>query len=248
MLLASWICTFTMCSIGLTAPIEVDNKTPADFKENRVGQCWALWKIPPLVVILFLTDLVKSCGMELNTQECVNRKKLKDHTFWKWKSINDLSLDLGLRVAAVLLLCEVTNCRLEAWESCYTTHTGFRPRSSHGGHWWKLRSEWHKVWDLETLSRLPMLMGWSGIDSLNSAPTLDSSMSRRAQRGTGRLYQHQDKGKTQGSPWVINSANSQTASLFDPILNDPFLHSSLAVCSSEKRCCRVLQLFSFFPN
>lgn len=25
-----------MCSIGLTAPIEVDNKTPADFKENRV--------------------------------------------------------------------------------------------------------------------------------------------------------------------------------------------------------------------
>lgn len=25
-----------MCSIGLTAPIEVGNKTPADFKENRV--------------------------------------------------------------------------------------------------------------------------------------------------------------------------------------------------------------------
>lgn len=25
-----------MCSSGLTAPIEVDNKTPADFKENRV--------------------------------------------------------------------------------------------------------------------------------------------------------------------------------------------------------------------
>lgn len=25
-----------MCSVGLTAPIEVGNKTPADFKENRV--------------------------------------------------------------------------------------------------------------------------------------------------------------------------------------------------------------------
>lgn len=69
-----------MYSIGLTAPIDVDNKTPADFKENRVKQCWMLWKIPPLVVILFLTHLLRSCGMGLNTQEWVKRKKRKDQT------------------------------------------------------------------------------------------------------------------------------------------------------------------------
>jgi len=58
-----------MRSIGLTAPIEVDNKTPADFKENGVRQYRALRKIPPLVVILFLTHLLRSCGLELNTEE-----------------------------------------------------------------------------------------------------------------------------------------------------------------------------------
>lgn len=246
MLLASWICTFTMCSIGLTAPIEVDNKTPADFKENRVGQCWVLWKIPPLVVTLFLADLVKSCGMELNTQEWVKRRKLKDQTFWKWKSINDLSLDLGLRVEAVLLLCEVTNCCLEAWEVLHNSH--WLPSMIFS---WRPLVE-VKIWMTEIVGP------WSSVKATHahglegnwflkfcSVPTRDSSTSRRR---TGHLYHHQDKGKTQGIPWVINSANSQITSLFGPILNDPFLHSSPAVCSSGKRCCKVLQLFSFFSD
>lgn len=109
-----------MCSIGLTAPIEVGNKTPADFKENRVRPTLSALENPTPCCYFILntstqelwneTKYSRMSKEEKKIQKTKNKtnKKEKRSKSQKWKSTfwgKYLRTCLSrLEVRAVLLL------------------------------------------------------------------------------------------------------------------------------------------------